>query len=99
MRYKLLLLLVLFGTALHAQVSIDLKGFSKKSGASDTAKGDLLTVSWPAGDKTTGKLVVDLSAGQPVVKSLSLQEGGKNHPIATGLDAAFLLTVGKRDLV
>jgi hypothetical protein len=99
MRYKLLLLLVLFGTALHAQVSVDLKGFSKKSGASATAKGDLLTVSWPAGEKKTGRLVVDLSAGQPVVKSLSLQEGGKSHAIATGLDAAFLLTVGKRDLV
>src|SRR5687768_3281765 len=99
MRYKLLLLFVLSGWALHAQVSVDLKGFSKKSGASATAKGDLLTVSWPPGEKKTGKRVVDPSAGQPVVKSLSLQEGGKSHPIATGLDAAFLLTVGKRDLV
>jgi hypothetical protein len=99
MRYKLLLLLVLFGTALHAQVSVDLKGFNKKNGASATAKGDLLTVSWPTGEKKTGKLVIDLSAGQPVVKSIELQEGGKNHAVATGLDAAFLLTVGKRDLV
>ncbi|MBT1688667.1 CehA/McbA family metallohydrolase domain-containing protein [Dawidia soli] len=99
MRYKLLLLLILSGWTLQAQVNVDLKSFSKKNGTSATAKGNLLTVSWPAGEKKTGTLVFDLSAGQPVFKSIELQEGGKRHPVAAGLDAAFLLTVGKRDLV
>jgi hypothetical protein len=99
MRYKLLWLLILFSGALHAQLRVDLKDFSKKNGTSATAKGDLLIISWPAGEKKTGKLVLDLTAAQPVFKSIELQEGGKNHAIATGLDAAFLLTVGKRDLV
>ncbi|HYG18451.1 MAG TPA: hypothetical protein VD816_05955 [Ohtaekwangia sp.] len=92
-----ILLIIFFGTA-HAQVKPDLKNFNKKAGASAIAKGDILTVSWPVGTNKTGTLVFDLSAQQPVFKSIELQEGGKNHPIASGLDPAFLLTVGKREL-
>jgi hypothetical protein len=99
MRYKILGLLILSCGVLHAQLRVDMKDFNKKSGTSATVKGDILTVSWPAGEKKTGKLVLDLAAAQPVFRSIELQEGGKNHSIAAGLDAAFLLTVGKRDLV
>lgn len=99
MRYKLLLLLIISGWTLHAQVTVDLKGLNKKNGASATVKGDLLAIAWPTGEKKTGKLVFDLAAGQPLFRSIELQEGGKNHSVAAGLDATFLLTVGKRDLV
>lgn len=99
MRYKIGFLLVISFSALQAQVKVDLKGFSKKNGASATAKGDVLSVSWPAGKNKTGKLVLDLSARQPIFKSIGLREGSSDHAIASGLDPAFILTVGKRDLV
>ncbi len=40
----------------------------------------------------------DLSARQPAFKNIELREGGKDHRIASALDPAFILTVGKRDL-
>jgi hypothetical protein len=99
MPYKIVFLLLISSCALHAQVKVDLKNFAKKNGASAVTKGDVLSVSWPAGKNKTGKLTVDLSAQQPVFKSIELQDGASNHPIAAGLDPAFVLTVGKRDLV
>ncbi|HKZ38347.1 MAG TPA: hypothetical protein VJ184_11895 [Chryseolinea sp.] len=66
---------------------------------SATANGNILSVSWPAGSNKTGKLVFDLSAQQPVFKSIALREGKRDHQIVSNLDPAFILTVGKRDLV
>ncbi len=99
MRHYILFLFIASFCTLQAQVKVDLKNFSKKNGASAVAKGNVLSVSWPAGQNRTGKLVFDLSARQPVFKSMELREGGKDHMIASGLDPAFILTVGKRDLV
>ena len=98
MRYTTAFLLIIIFGAAHAQLKPDLKNFDKKNGASAIVKGNILTVSWPAGPSKTGKLVFGLSAQQPVFKSIELQEGGKNHPIASDLDPSFVLTVGKREL-
>lgn len=99
MRHYILFLFIVSFCTLQAQVKVDLKSFNKKNGASVVAKGDELSVSWPAGQNKTGKLVFDLSATQPVFKSMELREAGKDHLIASALDPAFILTVGKRDLV
>jgi hypothetical protein len=99
MRYYILLLLIVSCCALQAQVKVDLKDFNRKSGASVMAKGDMLSISWPAGKDKTGKLIFDLSAQQPIFKSIELQEGSRNYQVASDLDPAFILTVGKRDLV
>jgi hypothetical protein len=99
MRYYLFFLLILPYSVLQAQVKVDLKNFRKKNGTSASVRGNELSVSWPAGENKTGKLFIDLSSQQPVFKSIELLEGSKNHQIATGLDPAFILTVGKRDLV
>ncbi|MGC3947131.1 MAG: hypothetical protein QM762_21865 [Chryseolinea sp.] len=98
MRYIILFTLISFGT-LHAQVKVDLANFSKKNGATASVKGDIVSLSWPAGTGKSGKIVLDLSATQPLFKSIGLQEGKQNHQIASGLDPAFVLTVGKRDLI
>lgn len=99
-RYILLLLLCILSiTALRAQVKVDLRDFKRKNGASAVANGDVLSVSWPAGKSKTGKLIFDLSARQPVFRSLEIKEGNEKHQIAAGLDPAFVLTVGVRDLV
>lgn len=99
MRSLIAILLLLSHCTLFAQIKTSLKNFSNKNGTSAVVKGNVLSVSWPAGKNKTGRLVVDLSAQQPLFKSLQLQEGNRNHTIASGLDPVFLLTVGKRDLV
>ncbi|HTH30627.1 MAG TPA: hypothetical protein VL946_04715, partial [Lacibacter sp.] len=98
MRYIILFTLISFGT-LQAQVKVDLTKFSRKSGTTASVSGDVVSLSWPAGTGKTGKIILDLSATQPIFKSIELLEGKKNHQIVTGLDPAFVLTVGKRDLV
>ncbi|HEX6431107.1 MAG TPA: hypothetical protein VF008_25630, partial [Niastella sp.] len=99
MRSHIAILLLLSHCTLYAQVKTSLKNFSNKNGTTAIVKGNILSVSWPAGKNKTGKLVVDLSSQQPLFKSLELQEGNRIHPIASGLDPVFLLTVGKRDLI
>ena len=98
MRYIILFTLISFGT-LQAQVKVDLTNFSGKNGATASVKGNIVSLSWPAGKGKTGKIFLDLSATQPVFKSIELQDGKNNHQIAEGLDPAFVLTVGKRDLI
>jgi hypothetical protein len=99
MRIKILFLLLISYNALRAQVEVDLRNFNRKNGASAVVKENILTVSWPAGKNKTAKLVLDLSAERPIFKRIELQDGTKNHQIVSGLDPAFILTVGKRDLV
>lgn len=99
MRYHIVFLLIISFCTLRAQVKVELNNFSRENGATALVKGDVLSVSWPAGKGKTGKLNLDLSAQQPIFKSIALQEGSRNHQIAAGLDPAFILTVGKRDLV
>jgi hypothetical protein len=98
MRYIILFALLSFGT-LQAQVKVDLTNFNRKNGATASVKGNIVSLSWPAGTGKTGKIILDLSATQPVFKSIELQEGKNNHQIAAALDPAFVLTVGKRDLI
>lgn len=98
MRYVILFTFVAINT-LHAQVKVDLANFSRKNGVAVSVKGDILSLSWPAGAGKTGKIMLDLAASKPVFKSIELREENKNHQIAAGLDPAFVLTTGKRDLI
>jgi hypothetical protein len=99
MRYHIVVFLIISSCTLQAQIKVDLKNFTGQHGTTAIVKGDVVSVSWPAGKSKTGKLVVDLAAKQPIFKSIELQEGSQVHQIASGLDPVFLLTVGKRDLV
>ncbi len=99
MRYHIIFFLIISSCTLHAQIKVDLKNFSRQHGATAIVKGDVLSISWPAGKSKTGKLIFDLSAQKPIFKNIELQEGSRIHQIASGLDPVFILTVGKRDLV
>lgn len=99
MRFLIAILFLLSHCLLFAQVKTSLTNFSNKSGTSASVQGSIISVTWPAGNSKTGKLVIDLSTQQPLLKSLELKEGNSNHIIASGLDPVFLLTIGKRDLV
>jgi hypothetical protein len=99
MRYHIIFLLIILSFTLHAQIKVDLKNFKGINGTTAIVKDDVLSVSWPAGKSKTGKLIFDLSAQQPIFKSIELQEGSRIHQIASDLDPVFILTVGKRDLV
>ncbi|WEK37780.1 MAG: hypothetical protein P0Y53_09725 [Candidatus Pseudobacter hemicellulosilyticus] len=77
-----------------AQVKTDLKGFMA-NGATATQKGQLLEITWPADPSRTGKIVFDLAPAQPLFKSISLGQ----QLITAGIDPAFVVTVGKRDLL
>lgn len=99
MRYHIVFFLIFSSCTLQAQIKVDLKNFSRQNGTTAIVKGDVLSLSWPAGKSKTGKLSFDLSAQQPIFKSIELQEGSRIHQIASCLDPVFILTVGKRDLV
>lgn len=59
------------------------------------AEGQLLEVTWPAGKSGTGRVVFDLAPGSPLFNEISLN--GKR--IASGVDPAFVVSVGRRDLL
>jgi hypothetical protein len=99
MRYFIFFLLIVPCCSLEAQVEVDLRNFTDKNGVSATANGNILSVSWPAGSNKTGKLVFDLGAQRPLFKSIALAEGKRDHQIVSNLAPAFILTVGKRDLI
>lgn len=82
-----------------AQTPVNLAGFQKNSGVSVTRQENNLVVNWPAAGKETARLILNLDKGKPLFASIQLSEGGKLKEIAKALDPAFVLTVGKRDLV
>lgn len=98
MRYTTILILLITTCSLYAQTKVDLKNLSKKSGVETKVRGEVLTISWPAGNGKTGNIVFDLSADKALFKSIGLKEGKKESEIASNLDPAFILTVGKRNL-
>ncbi len=99
MKGRLLLLLLIIGSTIHAQIPVDLAGFQKKNGVDAVQQGNNLVISWPAGAKESGKLVIDLADGKPLFSSIQKSQKGTFNEIAKALDPAFVLTIGKRDLV
>lgn len=91
-------ILLVFRFPMMAQTPVDFSGFDKKGGATTRQEGNLLEVSWPTGEKEKGKLLINLEQGQPLFESIQLGQEGRMQEIATNLNPAFILTVGKRDL-
>lgn len=80
-------------------VKVDLSAFDKKSGSTATVNGNILEVSWPTGKSANGRVILDLQPGTPLIKTLQIGKAGSFTDIAGSLDPAFILTIGKRDLV
>jgi len=99
MKYFALIFLISVCSFAGAQVPVDLKAFDKKSGVQATVQGFLLNIEWPSGESESGRLVMDLRKDQPLISSLQIGQKEKYKTIATNLDPAVILTVGKRDLI
>ena len=99
MKKKSLFLICMIGAFAKAQVQVDLSHFNSKQGTTAVAQKKLLSVTWPAGNGESGKIVFNLQNGKPLFNSIQLSSFGKMEEIGINLDPVFLLTVGKRDLV
>src|ERR1044072_6544717 len=96
MKFLLLSVASLFvGFISTAQVKADLKAFKAGNGTAVTQQGQLLEISWPAGNALTGKIVFDLDPSRPLFKEIIL--GDKQ--VSSTVDPAVILITGKRDLL
>lgn len=98
-KYFLLASVLVFCFPSIAQIPIDVSGYSNKSGTKVISKNNSLSVSWPVGDKENGRLNINLEKGKPLFESIDLIGDGKINNIVRNSDPAFILTVGKRDLI
>lgn len=87
------------GAPSWAAVPVDLSGFRPERGVRVGHEGERVTVEWPAAEGETGRLVLDLRAGAPLVASLGVAgpaDAKPPAPVLTGVDPVFVLTVGSR---
>jgi len=77
--------------------SVDLSGF-KKNGSEVIVNQKIITLTWPAGNNQTARMLIDLGKDNPLLKSIQLGNKKVYKEIGADLDPAFVLTVGKRTL-
>lgn len=99
MKNAILFFLVFTSFVVSAQAPVDLKLFDKKSEASVTVKDHLLVIEWPASDSEKGKMTINLDKGEPLLSAIQLVEKDRLYTVATDLNPAFVVSVGKRDLI
>ena len=99
MKHLLASLYLLSVTLAHAQTNVDLTKYQPKRGTDVVRQNDQLTVSWPTADAQKARLVLDLRPNTPLIGSMQLSRRGRFVELARALDPAFVLTIGKRDLV
>ncbi|PWS26618.1 hypothetical protein DHW03_17805 [Pedobacter yonginense] len=97
MRRFLLWLLLVNVQFVYAQVPVDLSRL-KKNGSKIFINKKLITVTWPTGQKTIGKMILDLDQDKPLFNRILLNQNGDFKVVARNLDPAFILRVGKRTL-
>lgn len=98
-RICMLLFSLTAGAALRAQVPVNTSGFTNEGGATVVDNQNIVFVSWPAGANSIGRIALNLEKDAPLFSSLQLVTGKRVSHLLRNADAAFLLTVGKRDLV
>lgn len=93
--------ILLFTVKAAAQIPVNLKQAASGHPVKVVSRNNRLEVSWPAGGDLTGKMVLDLQKSTPLFSSIQLQDKQTSRvkEVGAGLDASFLLRVGKRDLV
>jgi hypothetical protein len=95
MKYIILLICLLLNIVCKAQRLVNLDAYDKRGKSKIAIKDSILNVSWPADKGELGKLSLDLSKNNPLFKSIELS----NKQLAKDVDPAFILTIGKRDLI
>lgn len=81
-----------------AQNQVDLTSYNQRGDATAYLQGNILNITWPTGETEKGRILFNLEEEKPIFSSIQLSSGEAFTEIAAGLDPAFLLTVGKRDL-
>ena len=99
MRNLVCVFLFLISAVSFAQIPVDLSDYQKASGTLVSKNGNALSISWPAKTGQQGKLILSLETGKPLFSHVQLSKQGRFSELATDLDPAFVLTVGKRDLI
>lgn len=100
MKGSILLLFILKVAVAFSQIPVNLSGFEKKNGASALVQNNQLLVTWKTDPSSLGRILLNLDPSLPLFRSFELSSG-KNlfQPVAENLDPAFVLTIGKRDLI
>ncbi|HYG38950.1 MAG TPA: hypothetical protein VD908_10035 [Cytophagales bacterium] len=98
MNKRCFVILLLVSTFSFAQSTIDISGFDKKGAATVKVNNNIIEIVWPTGATEKGKVLINMVEGQPLFKNISLSKGEAFEEIASGVDPAFILTRGKRDL-
>lgn len=97
---KILLLFLLYAPVVAlAQSTFNLSRYKPTAGVSVSVHNKLLTLQWPAGANQSGKMVFDLQDNRALLKSIDMINAGIIKHIGASLDPAFILTIGKRDLI
>ena len=93
------LLMVSLTRTVCAQDKFDFGAYQKNSGIAIVAEGtNTLRVAWPASKKLQAEMILDFSAGQPLIRSLGISANGEPVKIiARQLDPVTSLTIGERD--
>ena len=99
MRTILFLVMLKFSIVSYCQVPVNFDGFKQDGKVKAQSKGSLLTITWPAGDTKSGRIIINTKRGQPLFESIELSNNGNYIQISSALDPVFILTTGKRDLV
>lgn len=82
-----------------AQVKIETKKFNRNNEASFSLEDKILNLKWPAGNGNYAEVALNMEADQPLFKTLSLGSKAPYPVISSNLDPAFVLSIGKRDLI
>lgn len=82
----------------EAQAAGD-KNLKPAAGVSVKANASNVTVTWPAGANSNGRLVLNLKNGEPLFSSAQLSKAGVYKQVIKNVDPQFILTEGKRDLI
>jgi hypothetical protein len=96
--------LILWGFLLLAFLNVEAQGSDNKSfkpaaGVSVKANTSTVTITWPAGTNSNGRLVLNLKNDKPLFSSIQLSKGGIYQQVIKDVDPQFILTEGKRDLI
>jgi hypothetical protein len=97
-KYLTLCGLMAFAFKVNAQVNGN-KNFKPAAGVSVKASTTNITVTWPAGTNSNGRLVLNLKNEGPLFSSVQLSKGEVYQQVVENVDPQFILTEGKRDLI
>lgn len=99
-RSLILFVIIFIGTgSLQAESTFNTKQFNHQGESTLSREGNMVEITWPVGEQTFGKVQFDMTSGSPLFKSIRIGSGNTYTTVSENLDAAFLLTIGERDLL